>query len=494
MAYASSNDWVERLEREGELLRIREPACVDLEIAAAADLESKSDQGGKALYFEKPVDATGKPYGFPVLINGYGSARRMAMALGRESVEEIGTEVGDLVKAKPPAGMSEAWELLRKGLELRHARPVSSSKGACQEVVHRVEDGGRGLLDIPVLKTWPKDGGPFLTLPQVITEDPETKERNVGMYRIQVFGPWEAALHWQLHKVGARHGKKYREMGKPMPVAVALGGDPANAFAATAPLPDGIDEYMFAGFLRKKSVAFVPAVSQPIQVPADADFVIEGTVDPVGEPVAEGPFGDHTGFYTPVDKYPRFRVTAVTHRKNAVYPATVVGKPPMEDFWLGSASVRILLPVLKMNFPELVDLALPAEGVFHNLAFVSLKKQYPYQAFKLMHGLWGAGQMMFTKIIVAVDEHVNVHDSREVLFYLGSNVDPERDMIFIKSPCDSLDHATTQPHVGSHVGIDATKKLPGEGYLRGWPEECRTTPKAAARAQELLATARKAAR
>ena len=494
MAYASSNDWVERLEREGELLRIREPACVDLEIAAAADLESKSDQGGKALYFEKPVDATGKPYSFPVLINGYGSARRMAMALGRESVEEIGTEVGDLVKAKPPAGMSEAWELLRKGLELRHARPVSSSKGACQEVVHRLEDGGRGLLDIPILKTWPKDGGPFLTLPQVITEDPETKERNVGMYRIQVFGPWEAALHWQLHKVGARHGKKYREMGKPMPVAVALGGDPANAFAATAPLPDGIDEYMFAGFLRKKSVAFVPAVSQPIRVPADADFVIEGTVDPVGEPVEEGPFGDHTGFYTPVDKYPRFRVTAITHRKNAVYPATVVGKPPMEDFWLGSASVRILLPVLKMNFPELVDLALPAEGVFHNLAFVSLKKQYPYQAFKLMHGLWGAGQMMFTKIIVAVDEHVNVHDSREVLFYLGSNVDPERDMIFIKSPCDSLDHATTQPHVGSHVGIDATKKLPGEGYLRGWPEECRTTPEAAARAQELLATARKAAR
>ncbi|NDB95221.1 MAG: menaquinone biosynthesis decarboxylase, partial [Verrucomicrobia bacterium] len=400
MAYASSNDWVERLEREGELLRIREPACVDLEIAAAADLESKSDQGGKALFFEKPVDLQGKPYGFPVLINGYGSARRMAMALGRESVEEIGTEVGDLVKAKPPAGMSEAWELLRKGLELRHARPVSSSKGACQEVVHRVEDGGRGLLDIPVLKTWPKDGGPFLTLPQVITEDPETKERNVGMYRIQVFGPWEAALHWQLHKVGARHGKKYREMGKPMPVAVALGGDPANAFAATAPLPDGIDEYMFAGFLRKKSVAFVPAVSQPIQVPADADFVIEGTVDPVGEPVEEGPFGDHTGFYTPVDKYPRFRVTAITHRKNAVYPATVVGRPPMEDFWLGSASVRILLPVLKMNFPELVDLALPAEGVFHNLAFVSLKKQYPYQAFKLMHGLWGAGQMMFTKIIV----------------------------------------------------------------------------------------------
>jgi 4-hydroxy-3-polyprenylbenzoate decarboxylase len=311
------------------------------------------------------------------------------------------------------------------------------------------------------------------------------------MYRIQVLGPWEAALHWQLHKVGARHGKKYREMGKPMPVAVALGGDPANAFAATAPLPDGIDEYMFAGFLRKKSVAFVPAVSQPIEVPADADFILEGTVDPTGEGVDEGPFGDHTGFYTPVDKYPRFRVTAITHRKKAIYPATVVGKPPMEDFWLGSASVRILLPVLKMNFPELVDLALPAEGVFHNMVFVSLKKQYPYQAFKLMHGLWGAGQMMFSKIIVAVDAEVNVHDTSEVLFYLGANIEPQRDMIFIQGPSDSLDHATTLPHCGSHVGIDATRKLKGEGYTRDWPEECRTTPEAAARARELLAVARR---
>ena len=491
MAYASSSDWVERLEREGELLRVREPACVELEIAAAADLESKSVQGGKALYFEKPVRNDGRAYGFPVLINGYGSARRMAMALGRERVEEIGDEVGALVRAKPPAGISEAWDLFKRGLELRHARPVSVGRGASQEVVHRVEDGGEGLGKIPVLKTWPKDGGPFLTLPQVITEDPETKERNVGMYRMQVLGPWEAALHWQLHKVGARHGKKYREMGKPMPVAVALGGDPANAFAATAPLPDGIDEYMFAGFLRKQSVGFVPAVSQPIRVPADADFVIEGTVDPVGEPVDEGPFGDHTGFYTPVDKYPRFRVTAITHRNGAIYPATVVGKPPMEDFWLGSASVRILLPVLKMHFPELVDLALPAEGVFHNLALVSLKKQYPYQAFKLMHGLWGAGQMMFTKIIIAVDAEVNVHDTGEVLFYLGANVDPERDTIFIKSPCDSLDHATTFPNVGSHMGIDATRKLPGEGYVRGWPEECRTTPEARARAHELLAAARR---
>ncbi|MCX6935907.1 MAG: menaquinone biosynthesis decarboxylase [Verrucomicrobia bacterium] len=491
MAYESLSDWVERLDREGELLRILEPARVELEIAAAADQESKSAHGGKALLFEKPVDSSGEPYAFPVLINGYGSARRMAMALGREKLEEIAGEVSALVKAKPPAGIGEAWDLLKKGLDLRHARPVSVGRGACQDVVHRAEDGGKGLGEIPVLKNWPNDGGPFLTLPQVITEDPETNERNVGMYRMQILGPWEAALHWQLHKVGARHGKKYREMGKPMPMAVALGGDPANAFAATAPLPDGIDEFMFAGFLRKKSVAFVPAVSQPIQVPADADFVIEGTVDPVGDLVNEGPFGDHTGFYTPVDKYPRFRATAITHRKNAIYPATVVGKPPMEDFWLGSASVKIFLPVLKMNFPELVDLALPAEGVFHNMVFVSLKKQYPYQAFKLMHGLWGAGQMMFTKMIVAVDEQVNVHDTSEVLFYMGANMDPERDMIFIKGPSDSLDHATTLPNSGSHVGIDATKKLPGEGYHRGWPEECQTTSEAAVRAKELLAMAKK---
>lgn len=490
MAYENSNSWVARLEEAGELLRVREPAATDLVIAAAADEESKSPGGGKALLFEKPVREDGRPYDFPVLINGYGSAKRMALALGRERVEQIGDEVSALVKAKPPAGLAEAWDLLKRGLELRHARPVTVGKGSCQEVVARAEEGGEGLGRLPVLKTWPKDGGPFLTLPQVITEDPETKERNVGMYRTQILGPWEAALHWQLHKVGARHGKKYREMGKPMPVAIALGGDPANAFAATAPLPDGIDEYMFAGFLRKQSVAFVPAVSQPLQVPADADFVIEGTVDPMGEPVNEGPFGDHTGFYTPVDKFPRMEVTAVTHRRRAIYPATVVGKPPMEDFWLGSASVRILLPVLKMNFPELVDLALPAEGVFHNLAFVSLKKQYPYQAFKLMHGLWGAGQMMFTKIIVAVDAGVNVHKTSEVLFYLAANVDPERDMIFIKSPCDSLDHATSQAHVGSHVGIDATSKLAGEGYARVWPEECRTTGEAAERARNLLAGAR----
>lgn len=255
-----------------------------------------------------------------------------------------------------------------------------------------------------------------------------------------------------------------------MPVAVCLGGDPVLTFAATAPMPDGLDEILLAGFLRKKAVAMVTCQTIDLEVPANSDFVIEGYIDPREELRDEGPFGDHTGFYTPVDRYPAFHVTAITHRRDAIYPATVVGKPPMEDFYLGTASVKLFLPIFKMNFPEIIDLALPAEGVFHNLVFVSIKKQYPYQAYKIMHGLWGMGQMMFTKIIVVVDAGVNVHDTSDVLFHLCANIDPQRDSIFTKGPCDSLDHAPTVPNIGSHLGIDATTKLPGEGYTRGWPE------------------------
>jgi 4-hydroxy-3-polyprenylbenzoate decarboxylase len=325
------------------------------------------------------------------------------------------------------------------------------------------------LLDIPILKCWPLDGGRFITLPCVVTKDPDTGERNVGMYRIQIYDDRTTGMHWQLQKVGARHGRRYYESGTRMPVAIFLGGDPVFTFAATAPLPDGLDEFLLAGYLRKKSVELVKCETNDLEVPANADFVIEGYVDPKEPLREEGPFGDHTGYYTLPEPYPVFHVTAITHRKDAVYPATIVGIPPMEDFYMGSASVKLFLPIFKMNFPEIVDIALPAEGVFHNLVFVSIKKTYPMQAYKIMHGLWGMGQMMFTKYIVVVDDDVDVHNTSDVLFRLCANTDPQRDSIFTKGPADVLDHATSEIAIGSKLGIDATKKLPGEGFKREWP-------------------------
>jgi len=303
----------------------------------------------------------------------------------------------------------------------------------------------------------------------VVTKDPDTGQRNVGMYRVQIYDEHTAGLHWQVQKVAARHGRRYYETGTRMPVAIFLGGDPACTFAATAPLPDGLDEFLLAGYLRRKSVELVPCRTCDLEVPADADIVIEGYVDP-NEPLREeGPFGDHTGFYTLPEPYPVFHVAAITHRRDAVCPATIVGVPPMEDFYLGGASVKLFLPVFKMNFPEIVDIALPAEGVFHNLVFVSIRKTYPMQAYKIMHGLWGMGQMMFAKYIVVVDDDVDVHNTSEVLFRLGANTDPQRDSLFTKGPADVLDHATSDLAAGSKLGIDATKKLPGEGFHRPWP-------------------------
>jgi 4-hydroxy-3-polyprenylbenzoate decarboxylase len=289
------------------------------------------------------------------------------------------------------------------------------------------------------------------------------------MYRIQIYDGQTTGMHWQLQKVGARHGRRYYETGTRMPVSIFIGGDPAFTFAATAPLPDGLDEFLLAGYLRKKSVELVKCETNDLEVPANADFVIEGYIDPTEPLREEGPFGDHTGYYTLPEPYPVFHVTAITHRKDAVYPATIVGIPPMEDFYIGGASVKLFLPIFKMNFPEIVDIALPAEGVFHNLVFVSIKKTYPMQAYKIMHGLWGMGQMMFTKYIVVVDADVNVHNTSEVLFHLTANTDPQRDSIFTKGPSDVLDHATSEIASGSKLGIDATKKIPGEGFKRAWP-------------------------
>ena len=490
MAFDSFRQFVEQLDRAGELVRISQPVATELEITELADRQMKSPGGGKALLIEKPT-VNGVVSPFPVAINTLGSHKRMALSLGAETVDEVANELGSLMKAKPPTSMREALKLLSQAMDLRHAKPKLVKDGPCKDVVQKfdapptrtepwpkapeVTDASSfilhpsSLLDLPILKCWPLDGGRFITLPCVVTKDPDTGERNVGMYRIQIYDDHTTGMHWQLQKVGARHGRRYYETGTRMPVAIFLGGDPVFTFAATAPLPDGLDEFLLAGYLRKKSVELVKCETNDLEVPANADFVIEGYVDP-REPLRdEGPFGDHTGYYTLPEPYPVFHVTAITHRKDAVYPATIVGIPPMEDFYIGGASVKLFLPIFKMNFPEIVDIALPAEGVFHNLVFVSIKKTYPMQAYKIMHGLWGMGQMMFTKYIIVVDDDVDVHNTSEVLFRLCANTDPQRDSIFTKGPSDVLDHATSEIATGSKLGLDATKKLPGEGFKRPWP-------------------------
>jgi 4-hydroxy-3-polyprenylbenzoate decarboxylase len=490
MAFDSFRDFVNALDRAGELKRIAQPVATELEITEIADREMKSPGGGKALLFEQPT-VNGVVSPFPVAINTMGSHKRMAMSMGAESVDDVANELGALMKAKPPTSFKEAIKLLSLALDLRHAKPKTVKSGSCKDVIHLVESfklkveswpkapdvnqpatfnlQPPTLANLPILRCWPLDGGRFITLPCVVTKDPDTGERNVGMYRIQIYDDKTTGMHWQLQKVAARHGRRYYEKGERMPVAIFIGGDPIFTFAATAPLPDGLDEFLLAGYLRKKSVELVKCETNDLEVPANADFVIEGHIDPTEPLREEGPFGDHTGYYTLPEPYPVFHVTAITHRKDAVYPATIVGIPPMEDFYIGGASVKLFLPIFKMNFPEIVDIALPAEGVFHNLVFVSIKKTYPMQAYKIMHGLWGMGQMMFTKYIVVVDAGVDVHNTSEVLFHLTANTDPQRDSIFTKGPSDVLDHATSEIASGSKMGIDATKKIPGEGFKRAWP-------------------------
>ena len=489
MAFDSFRDFTNALDGAGELKKISQPVATELEITEIANREMKSTDGGKALLFEKPT-VNGQVSPFPLAINTMGSWKRMAMSMGVASVDDAAAELGSLMKAKPPTGFREAIKLLGTALDLRHAKPKIVKDGPCKEVIQKFDspasrkepwpkapDVAAGanqaacptLAGLPILKCWPLDGGRFITLPCVVTKDPDTGERNVGMYRIQIYDDRTTGMHWQLQKVGARHGRRYYETGTRMPVSIFIGGDPVFAFCATAPLPDGLDEFLLAGYLRKKSIPLIKCETNDLEVPANADLVIEGYVDPTEPLRDEGPFGDHTGYYTLPEPYPVFHVTAITHRKDAVYPATIVGIPPMEDFYIGSASVKLFLPIFKMNFPEIVDIALPAEGVFHNLVFVSIKKTYPMQAYKIMHGLWGMGQMMFTKYIVVVDDDVNVHNTSDVLFRLCANTDPQRDSIFTKGPADVLDHATSEMAIGSKLGIDATKKLPGEGFKRLWP-------------------------
>ena len=479
----------------------------------------KKPGGGQALLFEQPT-VNGQPSPFPLAINTLGSHRRMALSLGAGSVDEAAAELGSLMKAKPPTGFREALKLLGTALELRHAKPKSVKSGPCKEVIHRFKDEDGGwrmedgvsesvknaispngqvllppttatpptLLNLPIQKCWPLDGGRFITLPCVVTRDPDTGDRNLGMYRIQIYDERTTGMHWQLQKVAARHGRRYYETGQRMPVAIFLGADPVFTFAATAPLPDGLDEFLLAGYLRKKSVqAWSKVRDERPGSAGERGFCHRGVTWIPKEPLRmEGPFGDHTGYYTLPEPYPVFHITAITHRKDAIYPATIVGVPPMEDFYIGGASVKLFLPIFKMNFPEIVDIALPAEGVFHNLVFVSIKKSYPMQAYKIMHGLWGMGQMMFTKYIVVVDADVDVHNTSDVLFRLCANTDPQRDSIFTKGPADVLDHATTEMAVGSKLGIDATKKLPGEGHKRGWPPLIRMDEAVKKRVAEML--------
>jgi 4-hydroxy-3-polyprenylbenzoate decarboxylase len=459
MAYNSLADFVQVLAEQGELKRITYPVKAELEIAEIADRVMK--HAGPALLFENVIDKQ-----MPVLINAFGSAKRMALALGVGDVEEIAREIEKLVQTKPPKFFKDKLKLLSQLLSLAVIPPKVVKDGLCREVIHREPD----LNLLPVLTCWPGDAGPFITLPTVFSQDPVKGTRNVGLYRMQVYDARTTGMHWHLHKVGARHYQHQKQQKGRMELAVCLGGDPALIYAATAPLPDQIDEVLFTGFLRKKGLELVKAVTVDIEVPASSDVVIEGYVDP-SEPLRrEGPFGDHTGFYSLADDYPVFHVTCITHKKNPIYPTTIVGRPPMEDAYIGKATERIFLPLLRLTFPEIVDMNLPVHGVFHNLAIVSIKKEYPAHARKIMHALWGMGQMMFTKILIIVDHDVDAQDLSEITWVVGNHIDPKRDVIFVEGPVDVLDHAAPMMGFGSKMGIDATRKWRSEGFEREWPE------------------------
>ncbi|MBU6306784.1 MAG: menaquinone biosynthesis decarboxylase [Bacteroidetes bacterium] len=457
MAWKDQQAFIEALEKANELVRIKAFVDPHLEIAEITDRISKSGGGGKALLFEN----TG--YDFPVLMNAYGSERRMCMALGVSDLDETAREIEDLFKmiSAPKESMLDKLKLLPKlGAFASWMPAVKKGRGACQEVVLEQPD----ITKIPVITCWPKDGGPFITLPVIHTKDPTTQSRNVGMYRMQVFGPTLTGMHWHKHKVSAKHFAEYKKLGKKMPVAVALGGDPVYAYSATAPLPENVDEYMLAGFLRKKKVELVKCISQPeIEVPADADFIIEGYVDPADELIWEGPFGDHTGYYSLPDWYPRFHITAITHRKNAVYPATIVGIPPQEDAWLGKATERIFLAPIKMTMvPEIMDMDMPVEGVFHNLVITKINKEYAGQGQKVMNAMWGAGQMMFNKILVLADQNIRIQDYPALARYVFKNLNPVTDVVFSSGPMDVLDHSCSKMGFGGKMCIDGTTKFPEE--------------------------------
>jgi 4-hydroxy-3-polyprenylbenzoate decarboxylase len=504
LAYKDLREFIAALERAGELKRIRAEVDPILEVTEIADRVSKSKTpkpGGPALLFENLKGHSGSK----LLINQFGSERRMQMALGVDSLDEIAGRIRELLNMKSPEGFLEKMKMLPMLADMGKFFPKTVPTGPCKEVIKKDRFS---LLDFPILKCWPQDGGRFITLPCVITRDPRTGKRNVGMYRMQVYDERTTGMHWQRQKVAAEHYRERLRIGaseasgagqnKPesrsaavdimarssggsmladgdrpagkMEVAVAIGTDPALTFSAIVPAPPDVEEFIVAGFLRQQPVELVKCETVDLEVPANAEIVLEGYVQ-LDELRPEGPFGDHTGFYTLEDDYPVFHVTCITHRRDPIYATTIVGKPPMEDGWMGKAVERIFLPLMKLTLPEIVDVNLPVEGVFHNLMIVSIRKSYPGQARKVMHGIWSLGQAMFTKCIVVVDEDVNVHDIGEVTLKAFNNIDPERDIQFTLGPIDSLDHSSRLPNYGSKMGIDATRKWSTEGFSRPWPDE-----------------------
>ena len=464
MKFRDLREFILFLEDRGDLRRIKVPVNWDLEISEIADRMVKS--GGPALLFE---NVTG--YNVPVVINLFASNQRMAWALGVENLDELAGRVKNLLGMVqgPPDGLVDRIRALGQLVHLGSFQPKTISRAPCQDVV--IEGSDIDLLNYPVLKCWPLDGGRYITLPLVITKDPRTGVQNYGTYRLQVFDHNTTGMHWQTHKVGASHYRAGSEMGlKHLEVAVALGGDPATIWTGSAPIPPGMDEMAVAGFIREGAVEMVKAKTCNLLVPAHAEIILEGYVIP-GEERDEGPFGDHTGYYSMEDPYPVFHVTTITQRKDPIYPAVVVGRPPMEDYYMGKVTERIFLPAIQAILPEVIDINMPAEGIFHNLVIVSLKKEYPGQARKVIYGLWGLGLMSLAKTIVAVDHFVDVNDPSEVVWRVANNIDPARDVFFSSGPVDDLDVATSTPRFGSKMGVDATEKMPEEGRTREWPPE-----------------------
>lgn len=464
--YNTSREFVRALEEAGELIRIRAEVDPELEVSEIssrimADL-------GPALLFENVRGSS-----VPLLINAFGSYKRICMALGVDALDDISSRITELIEIKPPQSIRDALKLLPTLAQVRKFPPRNTRKPASQEVVYRGDQVD--LTTLPIIKCWPEDGGKYITLGQVITRNPETGAQNLGMYRLQLVDARTLILHCQAHHDTARHLRLNRERGvSRVPIAIAIGGTSVSTYAATAPMPPELDEWLLAGFLRQEPVELATAIDSDLRVPAEADIVIEGYVD-LDDTRIEGPFGDHTGFYTLRDEYPAIHVTAITSRKDPIYLTTIVGQPPKEDLFLGKATERIFLGILRKTVPEIVDMNLPIFGVFHNFCFVSIRKEYPYHARKVMYALWGLGQMSLTKYIVVVDADVDVQDTNTVMFHVGANVDPERDMQFARGPIDVLDHASDISGIGSKVGIDATRKWKGEGFVREWPKELAMT-------------------
>jgi 4-hydroxy-3-polyprenylbenzoate decarboxylase len=473
--HSDLDDFLADLGKRKLLTRVSESVNPDLEIAAVTDRACKSPKGGPALLFEKPAG-----FAMPVATNVFGSLERMCLALGVEKLDDLAHEIDGLMTPPAPKGILDALKLAPLVSRLSDLMPKTVKDAPCHEVVQQ-----NGTLDeLPILTCWPEDGGPYITFPMVFTKDPESGERNIGTYRMQVFDNRTTGMHWQRHKGGAQHHRVAERLGKRLEVAVALGPEPVLPYCATAPMPEGLDELLLAGFLARRRIEIVKCVTVDLEVPASSQIVLEGYVEP-GERRREGPFGDHTGLYSQPDEYPVFHLTCVTRRKRPTYLTTVVGIPPMEDYYLGVASERIFLPMIRKTLPEIVDMHFPAEGIFHNLVIVSIDKRFPGHARKIMNAFWGLGQLMFSKTIIVVDKDVNVQDVSEVAWIVGTHMDPVRDIQLTRGPVDDLDDAADLPAYGGKMGIDATRKWASEGYTRSWPARVKTTEGAGRRAAEI---------